>query len=259
MSTTPTNSGRNPLVETVDDGIDRLVHAFGDDESGTSLTGIQKELYEVLVASDALLETVDLDSVPESVDPERLLEAVDFERLAHAIRERDPDLAFDLSDLERIVDARTLLDSIDVLEFAKAKRTLGNELEDVFGADGLPGIDGDSQAGAEVTEFLSTLRREARDTAIRQEARAKAETAQAAVLEGHEAIKERYEANRRRFSDADDQRKGRNPTAVSLRSPGPLPDSVSTRLSTVRSRALHSKTDPLTRVYGRRWTEARSR
>lgn len=259
MSTSPTTDGQHPISEAVDAGFDRLIHAFGDDESGTPLTGLQKELFEVLVASDALLETIDIDSVPESVDAERLLEAVDVERLADAIRERDPDLAFDLSDLERIIDARTLLDSIDILEFAKAKRRLGRELEDVIGEDGLPGVGVDARASADVTEFLSSLRSEARETVVRQEAREKVKTAQEAIVDGHEAIVSRYETNRQRFGDADDQGNGRNPTAVSLVSPGPLPDGVSTRLSTVRSKGLHSKTDPLPRIFGRRWTKTGSR
>ncbi|AFO57706.1 hypothetical protein NJ7G_2475 [Natrinema sp. J7-2] len=37
---------------------------------------------------------------------------------------------------------------------------------------------------------------------------------------------------------------------------GPLPDSVSTRVSTVPTTVRHAKTDVLTRIYARRWKTA---
>lgn len=259
MSDAPTAGPRGGLSEKVDGGLDRVIRALGGGDSGASLTGLEKELFEVLVASDGLLETVDLDRATDSVDLVSLRERIDFERLAEAIEERDPDIALDLDDLEENVDTRELLASIDLLEFAKAKRRLERELEDVVGEDGLSVGDGDSKAGDDVTEFVSSLDQAARETALRQEARKKAETAQEAIIDGHAAIRERYEANRQRFADANDQGAGRNPTAVSLVSPRPLPDSVSTRFSSVPPTVKYSKTDPIPRVYSRRWTSRRPR
>lgn len=259
MSDAPTAGPQGGLSEKVDGGLDRVIRALGGGDSGASLTGLERELFEVLVASDRLLETVDLDRAPGSVDLVSLRERIDLGRLAEAIEERDPDIALDLSDLEESVDTRELLESIDIVEFAKAKRRLEGELEDVVGADGLSVGDGDSKAGADATEFVSTLGREAKVTALRQEARKGAETAQEAIVDGHATIRERYEANRRRFADANEHGSGRNPTAVSLVSPRPLPDGVSTRFSSVPPAVRYSKTDPVPRVYSRRWTSRRPR
>ncbi|WP_232702442.1 hypothetical protein [Halobacterium wangiae] len=234
-----------------------MILAFSDGESGTRLTGMEKELFEVLVVSDALLETVGLDGVSESVDTGKLLERVDVDHLADAIEERNPDLAFDLSDLETVIDRRELLNSIDLLEFAKAKRQLDVELEDVAGEGGLAGVGSNSKASADIAAFVSSLRSEAPETLLEQETTAKARAVQEKVVEGHEELEERYEANKQRFSSDNEQRAPGNPTAVSLLSSGPLPDSVSTRLSTVPSRVLYSKAEPIPRVYSRRWARGR--
>lgn len=259
MSDAPTAGTRGNLSENVDDGLDRVIRALGGGDAGASLTGLDRELFEVLVASDALLETVDLDRVPGSVDLVSLRERIDLERLAEAIEERDPDIALDLSDLEESVDTRELLDSIDLVEFARAKRRLERELEDVVGEDGISVGDGESKAGADANQFVASLGREAKQTALRQAARRRAAAAQQAIVDGHAAMEERYEANRQRFADANDPKTGRNPTAVSLVSPRPLPDGVSTRVSSVPRAVRHSKTDPIPRVYSRRWASRRPR
>lgn len=259
MSDAPAARPRSSVLEKVDGGLDRLIRALGGDDSGASLTGMERELFEVLVASDEALETMDLDHLSESVDVESLRDRIDFEHLAEAIEERDPDLALDLSDLEDSIDTEELLDSIDLLEFAKAKRRLEKELEDVVGEGGLSVGGGDSEAGADATEFFTSLGREAKQTALRQEARQKGATAQEAITDGHVAMEELYETNRQRFTDSNDQGADRNPTAVSLLSPGPLPDGVSTRFSAVSPSVKYSKTDPLPRVYSRRWARRRPR
>lgn len=258
MSDAPAVSPRSSLSERVDSGLDRVIRSLGGADAGASFTGPEKELFEVLVASDELLETVDLERAPGSIDLKSLRERVDFDRLAEAIEERDPDLALDLSDLEESVDTEELLDSIDLVEFATAKRRLEAELEDVVGEGGPPDLAGDSKAGADVSEFVSSITREAKHTALRQEARQTAATAQEAIVDGHVAMEEVYRANEGRF-DGDDQGADRNPTAVSLVSPGALPDGASTRHSTVPAGVLHSKTEPLPRVYSRRWTTRGSR
>lgn len=194
---------------------------------------------------------MDLDHFSGSVDVESLRDRIDFEHLAEAIEERDPDLALDLSDLEDSIDTEELLDSIDLLEFAKAKRRLEKALADVVGDGGFSVGGGDSEAGADATEFFTSLGREAKQTALRQEARQKGATAQEAIIDGHVAMEDQ------RFTDSNDQGADRNPTAASLLSPGPLPDGVSTRFSTVSPRVKYSKTDPLPRVYSRRWARRR--
>lgn len=258
MSNSPTLE-RLRLSEKINSGIDRVILAFSDGESGTRLTGVEKELFEVLVASDALLETIDLDRVSESVDAGKLLERVDVDHLADAIEERNPDLAFDLSDLETVIDKRELLNSIDLLEFVKAKRHLDVELEDVVGKGGLAGVGSNSKASADIAAFVLLLRSEGPEALIQQEATAKAKAAQKKIIEAHVMLERFYEANKQRFSSGTEQRTPRNPTAVSLLSPGPLPDSISTRVSTVPSRVRHSKAEPLPRIYSRRWAKVARR
>ena len=81
------------------------------------------------------------------------------------------------------------------------------------------------------------------------------EAAQRAVLERHAALEDVYEANKERVATAKTRAAARGPTHVSLLPRGPLPDSVSTRVSTVPSKVLHSNADGVARIFGRRWRD----
>ncbi|QLG26048.1 hypothetical protein HUG10_00145 [Halorarum halophilum] len=231
---------------------------FNEDESGASLAGPVKELFDVLVSTDALLETIDLDELPDVVEVGELPNLVDLDRLSEAVRERNPDLAFDLSHLERVVHVRELWNAVDLLEFERARRRLEEELEDLPGGGALDGVSGDSKAVSDAREFVSSLLPEAKNAVAEQEAQAKSKNVRAAVIEQHAASERLYESNKTRVRSANRQSAVRDPTKVSSLPSGPLPNSVSTRLSTVPSKVPYSKADALPRIYGHRWRKAES-
>lgn len=233
-------------------------HPTKDGDSDSSLADTVKELLDVLGATDVLLETVDLDNVSEIVDGRELATFVDLERLADAIRERDPDLAFDLSHLERAIDRSELWNSIDLLEFAKAKRVLDRELDDVLDNGTSIGLPADSKAVSDAKEFVSSLHDEAKQVLVQQEATEKLTAVREEVVDKHAALERVYESNKERFDRTKARSSAGNPTAVSLLPSGPLPDSVSTRLSTVPAEVPYAYIDALPRIYARRWKRARS-
>lgn len=233
-----------------------------DEESESSLTDTAAaladtaaELFDVLVATDVLLETIDLENLPEIVDIGELPTLVDLGLLSAAIRERDPDLVFDLSLLERVIDRRELWNSIDVLGFVNAKRTLDRELEDVLGEDSAAadGIWTDSKAAADAEAFVSSLRVEGRDVLVQQQARERLEVLREGVIDAHAAVERVYASNRKRFGTATGRSGTRRSTAVSLLPSSPLPDSASTRFSAVPRDLPYSRIDALPRIYGSRW------
>ena len=207
----------------------------------------------MLVATDVLLETIDLEKLPDVVDVGEVRSVVDLDRLSDAIRERDPDLAFDLSHLERVVDRRELWNALDVLEFVNAKRTLDRELEDVVGEDASIEVGSDSNAVADAKAFASSLRDDAKDALLQQEVQERMEPLRDAVVEAHADAERIYASNEARFGDADERSVAGNATAVSLLPSGPIPNGVSTRLSTVPAEVPYSTIDALPRIYGRRW------
>lgn len=242
------------LREKIEAGIDR-VSPTSDEPTGQSLTDAASELLDVFEQIDALLRTIDLDQLPDAVDFDALPDLVDFERIMDAIRERDPDVGLDLSNLEGVVDTRELWNLVDLLEFAKTKQRLDRELEDVVGDDAKVGAD--SEAAADVKAFASSLGSEAKQPLVQQEAKAAVEVARDAVVEQHATIARVYTSNKERFGKS--RGAERNSTSVSLLPAGPLPDSVSTRLSTIPSRIPYTEIDPIHRIYGRRWKEAGSK
>ena len=264
MSYSPTSPTPNRFLERIEAGIARVESASDDEDSGTSLTGTAKELFDVLESSDVLLQTIDLDKLPDAVVVEELPNLVDLERLSDAIKTHNPDLSFDMSHLERVVNKRALWNSIDLPEFVKAKRTLDRDLEDVLGEvyhekDALVGIGSDSKAVSDVKRFVSMLRSESGVVLIQQEATAKADAARGIIIDRHAAVERRNASIKRRAGSANEQRPSRNPTAVSLLSSWPSSNGVSTRVSTVPSDVRYAKMDTLPRIYGRRWNSAPSK
>lgn len=253
MSSSHVTGEPGSVTEKITAEFDRVKPGVNGEESKHPLSGPAKEIFDVLEATEVLAQSIDFDELPAAIEWDELPNLVDLTRLSDAIRESDPDLAFDLSDLERVVKKRELWDAIDLLEFVKAKRRLDRELEDVIGEDALDGAGGDSKAASDAKEFASSLRGEAAKALVQQEARAKAEAVREGIVEGHEALERRCAANKRRIETVIGKRAPRNPTAVSLHPPGPILDEVSIRLSTVPSAVRHSKIDPLPRIYGDRW------
>ena len=249
----PSSSPDPPdLRERIEAGIERVSSATDDEDAGDSLTAAASELLDVVEQIDTLIRTIDLDQLPDAIDLDALPDLVDFDHIVDAIRERDPDVALDLSNLEGVVDTQKLWNLVDLLEFARTKQRLDREVEDVVGEDA--DVGGDSEAVADVKEFAASLGPDAKQSLIHQEARAAVEVARDAVVAQHAAVARVYASNKERFEAS--KGAGRNSTVVSLLPSGPLPDSVSTRLSTVPSRIPYTEVDALPRIYGRRWTDA---
>ena len=139
------------------------------------------------------------------------------------------------------------------------ERAADRELEDALGVgdDEATGIEGDSEAESkaesDLREFTSLLRDEGKDVLVRQDVTEQLETLREGVIEGHAAFERRYEENRERFERTADRSAAKNPTAVSLLPDGPLPNSASTRFSTVPKDLPYAMTEALPRIYGPRW------
>lgn len=236
----------------IESAADRLTHAIerGDTDGGLSET--IAELGDIVEESGHLLETVDLESVPDVIDVEELVNMVDVEQIPTAIRDHDLDAALDLRTIRHAVRLRELWNSVDLVDFAQAKGRLEDELADVVGEDAIQGT-GDSEAGAELRTFVEEIRPETGNAAIQQQAQKGARTARRGVLKAHAGVEKLYEANQRGPGYVGRRTVSRNPTAVSLVSGGPVPDSASTRFSSVPSNVRGAKIDALPRIYSRRW------
>ncbi|RQG98674.1 hypothetical protein EA472_16935 [Natrarchaeobius oligotrophus] len=234
-------------AKRIEAAVDQLTFAIEQEDSDGNLTETVQELQDIVVEAGQLLETVDLETLPKAVDFRELPGLVDVEQIPTAIRERDPDTAIDLHTIRHAIRLRELWNSIDLVEFAEEAAQLKKEVVDVLDEDALPG-DGTSEAVGEVRDFIAEVRPEVTNAAIQQQAQKRAREAREGVLKGHKAVEEVYPANRRQPGT-----RPRNPTAVSLHPSGPIPDSVSTRFSSVPSNVRLSKIDALPRVYGRRW------
>jgi hypothetical protein len=77
------------------------------------------------------------------------------------------------------------------------------------------------------------------------------------LLATHGLLHDVYEANQEKLGQSGGQPDSLNPSAYSSMPPGPVPDSVSTRVSTVPTQVKYSRVDAPKRIYGRRFGEAR--
>ncbi|MBZ6495475.1 hypothetical protein [Natrinema longum] len=190
MSQTSSSTSVEQLLDRITAGTERLLQEAAPDGSDETRATIA-ELLDVVEEVDDLLETIDFERLPDAVDVSALPDLVGRDGFANAVREREPDLALDLSTIRDVIELRGLWNTVDIADFLRELRQLETELEDVVG----PGY-----------------------------------------------------AGRKPVSN--------NPTAVSSVPYGPLPASVSTRVSTVPTNVRHAKVDALPRIYSRRWTTA---
>lgn len=238
-------SGR---IVTGTEALLRVVEAEASDERVSELAG---ELWDVTAEIEALLETVDLEALPDGFDSAALPELIDLDGIPAAIREHDLDRMLDLDGIDHAIELRSLWNAVDLVEFRAASRRLAAELEDVVGSERLHST-GDSDAAADVGEYFEEVESKTTNAAIQQQAKKRVKRARSGVIRGHSAFEDAYVENRRR-SGSGRRSTSRNPTAVSLRPSGPIPDSASARYSTVPAAVRHAKIDPLPRIYARRW------
>ncbi|WP_121741638.1 hypothetical protein [Natronorubrum halophilum] len=256
MTQTTSQSPVEQLSTRLKAGTTRLLEETTADESDETLSATAAELWDVVEEVDDIFETIDLEKLPDVVEVSALPDLLDLDELPEAIRERDPDLALDLSTIRHVIHLRELWNTVDVVDFQKELPQLKSELEDVVGPD-LLDSSGDSEAAADVESFVDDVKADAPDAALQQQAKKAAKTARKGVLEGHSKFEDLYESKQRGSGYAGRRPVSNNPTAVSSVPSGPLPASVSTRVSTVPRNVRGAKVDALPRIYGRRWKTAR--
>lgn len=161
---------RDDRADRIVAGIARAKPAADGADANASPSETATELLEVLTSTDAWLRTIDLDRVPDVIDAGELPGLVDLGKLGDAIAERDADLLFDLSDLRRVVNTRELWNAVDLREFVRAKRRLERDVAEVLGGNPEIGAGGDSEAVADVKAFAASLRPDATQAVIQQEA-----------------------------------------------------------------------------------------
>ena len=244
------------LFDRLANALEGLLRAVAEEASDEALASTAAELWDVVAEFEDVLETVDLERLPDAVDGEALPDVLDLERLSEAIRERDPKLALDLDTLRRAIELRELWNAVDLADFGRESDELRSELEDVLGPDAFDSND-DSEAAEELEAFTEDVKGEATNAAFQQEVRERLEPAREAVIDAHATFEELYESHQRGSGYEGRRPSSNNPTAVSSMPVGPLPASVSTRVSTVPTDVRHAKVEAFPRVYGRRWRSAR--
>ncbi|WP_255168282.1 hypothetical protein [Natrononativus amylolyticus] len=239
--------------------LDRIGEAIERGEAEGTVSETARELWEVVEAIENVLRTIDADALPDAVDLEELPDLVEVDEIPAAIREHDPDLALDLKKLRKVIKLKELWGSVDLVDFWEAKQAFDKELEDLIGEDGpLEGIGGEnsmgdalgeSEASSDLETFVSGVEAEATEAALQQQAVKAVTVGRKAAVKGHAAFERVYEENQKQLGG----HASRNPTAVSLKPPGPLPDGASTRVSTLPGSVRHSDAVVFSPVYGYRW------
>ncbi|WP_265108754.1 hypothetical protein [Halosolutus halophilus] len=250
QATSPTNFEQ--LSDQIKAGIERLFRETDGDGSDETLSSTAKELWDVVEEVEDLLDTIDLERLPDVVEVSALPDLVNLEELPNAIREKDPDLALDFSTIRHAIKLRELWNTVDLVDFQRELRQLKAEVEDVVGPDAL-GSSGDSRAAAEIRKFGEEEKGNATNAAIQQEVKEGAKTARKGVIEGHSKFEDLYESTQRGPGYLGRKPISKNPTAVSTLPYGPLPASVSTRVSTVPQSVRQARVDALPRIYAHRW------
>lgn len=254
MSGTASSIDVEQLLDRLTAGTVRLLSETAADGSDETRAAIA-DLIDVVEAIDALLDAIDLEALPDVFEVSALPALVDLGELPTAVRERDPDTALDLSTIRDVVDSRALWNAVDLVDFVRGVRRLEREFEDVVGPGALESS-GDSAAAAEIRSFVAELKPDATNAALQQETTAAARAAREGVIDGHSKFEELYESKQRGSGYAGRRPVSKNPTAVSSVPYGPLPASISTRVSTVPGRVRGAKIDALPRIYSRRWKTA---
>lgn len=249
------------LVDLVGEHVGELKRAIVDDEDGGDVVELAEDLWAVLEELEELLETLDFEELPEAIDLEDLPEAVDVEDLPGALFDED-ETAIELSGVREAVNLREVWDAVDLTEFLQEKRELDSAIDDVAGHVGSEddGDDGDDGGGFEKVvdaDLDGGLSGAARQAFVEQKVKAAVEKFRSAILSTHDGLRKVYEKNQEKLGQSGNQPDSLNPTAVSTKPPGPLPDSISTRASTVPPEVRYSRVDNPRRIFGRRFEERR--
>lgn len=255
------------LSERVGDYAADLKRAVVEDDR-SDVVEFAGDLWEVLDEVEDLLETLDYDELPEAVDLTDLPEAVDVDDVPEGLLNEE-ETAIELTNVREAADLRDLWQAVDVAQFVHEKRQLQSAVDDatddadenrLLGGsedDGLLGATDDEELFENVVGVDEGVREglegELRQAYLEERIVAAVEEFRAALLSTHDGLREVYRRNQEKLSGAG----SRNPTATSTMPGGPLPDSASTRTSTVPSQVRYSRVENPRRVYGRRFDDRR--
>lgn len=241
------------LVGQIGEYVTEIKRAIVDDEDGGDIIELAEDLWEVLEELEELLETLEFDELPDAIDVDELPEAVDVEDVPEGLFDED-ESAIDLGDVTEAVNLRELWDAVDLTQFLQEKRELEAAVDDVTD-------DGD---GEDDEMFENVVDMDGADVSFEQSARqqfveektmAAVEKFRSALLSTHDGLRKIYRENQEKLGQSGNQPDSLNPTARSTMPPGPLPDSISTRTSTVPSQVKYSRADNPRRIFGRRFEE----
>jgi len=222
------------LVDQVGESVGDLERAVLDEEGGGDVVELAQDLWGVLEELEELLATLDFEELPEAIDFEELPDAVDLEDVPEGLVDED-ESAIDLGDVMKAVNLREVWDAVDLTEFLQEKRELEAAVDDV--ADGGEG---------------------ARQAFIEEKTLAAVEKFRSALLSTHDGLRKAYEKNQEKLGSPGNQPDSLNPTAASTMPGGPIPNSASTRASTVPSQVRYSRVDNPRRIFGERFEERRN-
>lgn len=244
------------LIPKVADGLERLKVAIVENTDDEEIIELAEELWEIVEATRALLETVDFEELPDTIHVQELSDAIEAGDIPEAISEGEAREAIDLSEVKDAVELRELWEAVDLSELREEKARLEGEIDDVTGDersesedDGFLGTSGVMGSGGGAHMQFDA---EARQEKIQNLIMKSVEKFRAALLETHDKVRLLYEFNQQKLGG----RESLNPTAVSTMPSGPIPNSASTRRSTVPSQVKYSRANNPRRIYGRRFEDA---
>lgn len=265
------------LVEQTGVNLTEVKRAIVEDNDNADLVELVEDLWEVLEEATDVLETIDFEELPEAIEFDELEENVDTEDIPERLL-NDDESAIELRDLQEAVNLRELWDAVDLTELREEKQELDSEVEDVEedlkGEEGEEDDDGllddddgnglisnDDDEDGMFENVISTeganvqFNAEARQAFLEDKIQTAIEKFRSVLFSTHEKLYKLYELNQEKLGQPD----SRNPTAYSSLPPGPIPDSASTRHSTVPAQVKYSKAENPRRIYGRRFTKATKR
>lgn len=265
--------------ETIGELLTDLKRAIVEDDDQTDLIELAEELWDVLDQTQDVLETIDFEEVPEAIDFEELEENVDVEDIPEGLLNEDEN-AIELSTVREAVNLRELWDAVDLMDLREEKQQLESEIDDVtddedddedeglLGDEDDGGLLGDDEDDEDDGGLLDTdnvigtegahvqFDAEARQAFLEDKIQTAAEKFRWVLLSTHDKLRKLYELNQEKLGQPGRQPDSLNPTAYSSLPPGPIPDSASTRRSTVPAQVKYSRVENPKRIYGRRFTKA---
>ena len=254
------------LVPGIRDGLKRLKTAIVENADDEEVIETAENLWEVVDETEDVLEAIDLEEIPDVIDVDELPDAVDVEDIPDALGSDDPEEAIDLSDLKEAIRFRELWEAADIGELREEQEELEEEIDDVTDDEGLVGDEDDDLIGDDDDDDDSLLDMglggqgahmqfdpDDRQEAIRRLIEEAVSGFRAALLDTHDTLRLLWEFNNEKLGGHESL----NPTAVSTMPRGPIPDSASTRHSTVPSQVKYSRAQNPRRIYGRRFEDAK--